>query len=333
MTLVQPLVYSLAFTLFFYRYGYGAAIFGFLAYQGFLISVDSNNWNFIYNAVPSEVKTSIRAFVENLCDPLATAVAGLFLLFLAPLYSPQQMALFGIFGTAILFLLVLLLRNGYLSAMITNLKREWLDFSKPEEEVLKNIDDSGLEELENYALNGDMDTAYTAISFLWLKNRSVALKILLECFARSAEKDRVKFSPLFEIMLQDEDDEVVRGLMYWLEGKDLDEDPILIEALGTYGLISSEKLRPLLKSPNLFEQRAAIPALLNNWNIDYVNQAVSVLDSLIKGTEEQKKTAIKSLGKSKQEHYAHFLVPYLQDSNIEIRHEALQSIFKLVSRN
>ena len=350
MTLAQPLVYLLAFALFFYRYGHGAAFFGFLAYQGFLISVDSNNWNFIYNAVPSEVKTSVRAFVENLCDPLATAVAGLSLLFIAPLFTPQQMALFGVFGTAILLVFVLLLRSDYLSAMITNLKKEWLDFSKPEEEVLKDIDsgEALLEQLENYlfprsrrpdnALNEDMDTAYTAINFLWLKDRSAALKVLLEYFAQSSEKDRVELGPLFEIMLQDEDDEVVRELMYWLSSsqsatRHLDEDPVLIEALGSYGLIQPEKLLPLLKSSNLSEQSAAATSLLNNWNIDYVNQAVSVLNSLIKGTDQQKKIAIKSLGKSRQERYAHFLVPYLQHSDVRIRQEALQSIFKLVNRN
>jgi HEAT repeat protein len=333
MTLAQPLVYLLAFTLFLYRYGHGAAFFGFLAYQGFLISVDSNNWNFIYNAVPSEIKTSVRAFVENLCDPLATAAAGLSLLFLAPLFTPQQMALFGVFGTVIVLLFALLLRNDYLRAMITNLKREWLDFSKPEEEVLKDIGDRELEQLENYALNEDMDTAYTAINFLWLRDRSAALKALLEYFAQSSGKDRVELSPLFEIMLQDEDDEVVRELMYWLEGKDLDEDPVLIEALGSYGLIQPEKLLPLLKSSNLSEQGAAATSLLNNWNIDHVNQAVSVLNSLIKGTDEQKRIAIKSLGKSKQERYAHFLASYLQDSDIRIRQEALQSIFRLVNRD
>ena len=333
MTLAQPLVYSVAFTLFLYRYGYGAAFFGFMAYQGFLISVDSNNWNFIYNAVPSKVKTSIRAFVENLCDPLATAVAGLALLFLAPLFNPQEMALFGVLGTAILLLFVLLLRKDYLGAMITNLKSEWLDFSKPAEEVLEDVDDSGLEQLENYALSGDMDTAHTAINFLWLKDRPATLKVLLEYFAQSSEKDRVDLSPLFDVVLQDGDDEVVRGLMYWLEGKDIDEDPVLMEALGSYGLIQPEKLLPLLESSNLSEQGAAATALLNNWNIDHVNQAISVLNSLIKGTNEQKIIGIKSLGRSKQERYAHFLVPYLQDSDIEIRHEALQSTFKLVGKN
>ena len=313
MTLVQPLVYLFAFILFYYHYGNVAAIYGFMAYQGFLISVDSNNWNFIYNTSPSEVKTSVRAFAENLCDPLATAVAGL-LMFLTPHFTPQKTALFGIFGTFILLVVILLLRNGYLNAMITNLKKEWLDFSKPEKEVFRNITDLELKQLENYALNGDIDTAHTAINFLWLKDRSAGLKVLLEYFAKSSEKDRAKLGDLFEIMFQDEDNEAIRELIYWLEEKNLDEDPILIEALGNYGLIQPEKLLPLLKSSNLSEQGAAATSLLNNWNIDYVNQAISVLNFLIKGTNEQKRVTIKALGKSSQERYAHFLLPYLKDS-------------------
>jgi hypothetical protein len=333
MTLFQPLFYLFSFAFFLYDYGLGAALFGFFTYQGIQTSIDANNWNFLYNAVPSRVKTSVRTFVENLMDPVGTAIAGLFLLLFAPALKRQQISLIGFIVAGVYLICILLLRSTYLRAMITNLKKEWLDFSKSAGEILKHVKDTEVDKLETYALSQNVKDAYMAIHLLWIEDEFVALKNLLKYFNKYPEENREKLTPLLALILENENNEIIRKLLLWLEGKDFDQSPSLIEVLGSHGLIQPQKVSVMLESSNPAEQGAAAISLLNSWDISDSYKAMRVVDRLLNGNSEQKKVGIRILGKSKQERYSHFLAPYLKDRNPGIRKTALEAIFKLVNKN
>ena len=52
VALIQPLTYLAVFYFLLFQGGVGAAIFGFVALQGILPSIEYNNQNFLFNAVP-----------------------------------------------------------------------------------------------------------------------------------------------------------------------------------------------------------------------------------------------------------------------------------------
>ncbi len=129
VALVQPLVYIGAFGLLLLDGGVFAAVAGFVAYQGIMTSIDYNNINLLFNALPEAGKKETRTVIEGICEPLATATAGLFLLWAQGSLSGGSLSLAG-FGVAVLcLLLVLVLRVDYVNAVATNVRQRWLDFA------------------------------------------------------------------------------------------------------------------------------------------------------------------------------------------------------------
>src|SRR6185437_9342186 len=104
-----------------------AAYLGFITYQGIITSIDWNNANFLFNAVPANYKAQVRTFAEGLLEPLATAAAGAFLFAAeAKKWLPNQISTIAIIVAGVYFLIALGVRSGYLGAIVTNLKQEWL---------------------------------------------------------------------------------------------------------------------------------------------------------------------------------------------------------------
>lgn len=331
LVLVQPLIYLAAFIFYYFDYGFNAALFGFLAYQGAQLSIDSNNWNFIYNAAPSESKTQVRTFVENLGDPLATAAAGVFLAVWAPALDPRQIAQIAILVGVGHIIVSLLLRNDYLMAMITNLRHDWLDFSQTDEEIIRQLSVSDLDILEEYALHSQLEVAKTAVRFLWILDNYRGLRALLALFDQCSENDRQKLTELFEMMLRDEDNMIVREILLWLETQDVTLSPSLTETLGSHGMIQAKTMMPLLRSHDPVEMGAAAISLLNSWDIQDGFEAIWVVNQLAEGGDDYKKIAIRVLGRSKQERYAHYLVQFLDHPDRSLRLETLRSLNELVS--
>src|SRR3546814_2320102 len=58
---IQPLTYFAVFGWFFLQGGTGAALAAFFAYHGVLTSIEYNNQNLMFNAVPSRVKRPLRS--------------------------------------------------------------------------------------------------------------------------------------------------------------------------------------------------------------------------------------------------------------------------------
>lgn len=96
--LIQPIVYAVSFSYLLLHHGFEAALVGFVAYQGFLVSIDYNNQNFLFNALPARGKAAIRTFIEGVCEPVAIAGAGLFLLRFSSRWSPEGISAAGLGG-------------------------------------------------------------------------------------------------------------------------------------------------------------------------------------------------------------------------------------------
>jgi len=132
VALILPLTYFATFAYFFMVGGTAAALAAFFAYHGVLTSIEYNNQNLLFNATPSAVKRPFRTVVEGLCEPLASLVAGGFLLLAAKHADMRELSGIGVLLGALLVGVVMALRHFYPGAMEANMRRGWLNFGDPD---------------------------------------------------------------------------------------------------------------------------------------------------------------------------------------------------------
>lgn len=128
VALILPVSYFAAFCYFFLHGGTGAAIAAFFVYHGVLTSIEYNNQNLLFNAVPSAVKRPLRTVVEGMCEPLASLVAGAFLLLAATAMDMRELSGIGVITGLVLIAIVVALRQLYPAAMTLNMRQGWLNF-------------------------------------------------------------------------------------------------------------------------------------------------------------------------------------------------------------
>ena len=125
---IQPLTYFAVFGYFFLQGGTGAALAAFFAYHGVLTSIQYNNENLLFNAVPSHVKRPLRTVMEGMCEPVASLVAGGFLLYAANHLDMRELSGIGVITGMVLIGVVVALRQLYPAAMAANMRFGWLNF-------------------------------------------------------------------------------------------------------------------------------------------------------------------------------------------------------------
>ena len=133
---ILPLTYFLVFGFFFLHGGEIAAIAAFFAYHGILTSIEYNNENLLFNAVPSSVKKPVRALIEGMCEPVASLFAGGFLIYTAHYLTPRELSGIGVIVGVGLIVMVVLLRHRYPSAMAANMRRGSLHFGDQHSQTL-----------------------------------------------------------------------------------------------------------------------------------------------------------------------------------------------------
>jgi len=363
MALIQPVTYVGTFTLLLLAYDFPAAIAGFFAYQSIMYAIDQNNQNFLFNALPTEGKKQMRTFIECICEPMAVALAGGFLIlygkdvgatqileFLTRYLNEEQasrvmdtlglgqmsatgISTIGLAGAVVVLLLTLILRGDYVRAMVINLKKGWLDFSRPVGEVLGQRVASDRMFLLEEAHVSEGETALAAMRILKDFDASAALRALLSFWQRATDEERQHAQPLLEELLRNEDVDQVRMVMEWLENEQIQPDPALIEELGSRSLMQAENLLPLLESPSPTLRGAASVALWSSWNIDHGLDSFNAIRALLRGSEAERCMAVRALGRTGRERYAHSLVSFLNDPSPRVRHEALRAIYTLVNRD
>jgi len=331
MTLIGPIAYLLTFVVLLMNYGYSAGILGFIAYQGIITSIDWNNANFLFNAVPANFKAQVRTFAEGLLEPLATATAGGFLFLVeAKNWTPDKISGTALLVAGIYFVLALGVRSGYLVAIVSNLKQEWLDFSRSEESVLAGLGPEDHQLLLERGTCADCKSAHSAIRILWLNDRRGAVDCLLQVMSRSAENMALSV-PLLELMLRDEDSEVIRQVLDWLDQTQVSLNSKILEELGDHGLVHAQDVTHLIVSSDPDDRAAAVVASWDSWTTQDRLTALETVNGLLQGSTEEVAAGIRALGRSKHERHAHFLQPYFSDADPRIRHEAQVAVNRLAT--
>ncbi len=248
VALLQPVAYAVVFTALLLNGDYASAAVGFFAFQGLMIAIEFNNVNLMFAGLPTAGRKQIRTLIEGLCEPLATASAGFFLLFAAssagsddlPLLSPEQLSMAGIALALSCLVLVLILRHDYAIAIADNLRGAWLDFTRPTAPLLARTTPADLDLAESRALAEDGPVAALALRVLHLKDAD-RLNRTLPVFLREASAEAHRHAlPVFEAIVTQRDSSAARALVEWHRtrppGTDIELDALLArQGLGPTG--------------------------------------------------------------------------------------------------
>jgi hypothetical protein len=331
MALLQPAAYLLAFVYLLASPGFTSAMVGFFAYQGLMPAITYDTHNLLLNGVPATIKSHVRTFVDGLAEPGAAAASGLFLLLAAAALGTERVSVIGVTLSAVYFVLVLLIRSEYTSAMIQNLRRGWLDLSNPPEHLLRELPEADLAFLKGAASSTDRQEARAAISILWLNDKPEAVAALLAFLQRANGQDRATMRPLVAQALDDRDPDVVSPVIAWMRSMPAQAlGAALVEELGSRGLVQTDAIRPFASSASADERAAAAVALLNSWKVEEGMQGSALVRDLL-GAPASVPAGLRALGLSGRSQYAYAIAPFARDTAPDVRREAVTALRRLVS--
>jgi hypothetical protein len=374
LALVQPLVYVAVFSFFLLHYGFTSALAGFFAYQGIMIAVEQNNQNFLFNAMPAQVRKQMRTFIEGIAEPLAVALAGGFLLvygrgagggsvdrvlawalgeenFLLQWVLGGQtvdgfkdaigvgrltetgISLIGLLGAVLVLVLALVLRADYLQAMVVNLKRGWLDFSRPARGILGTLGPEERETLTAITRSGDRRGTLAAIRLIAASDPRAALAAWRGFWERSVPAYRRDAQLILVDLLRTDDPLVALDVVAWLEEERPEPIPRLVEELGRRNLLHAVDLAPWLRARDPEKRSAAAVTWWSSWKFERNLDALQAVRGLLQGEAEERRMAVRALGLTGQQRYAHFLVDFLRDPAPVVREEALAALLTLATRD
>lgn len=320
LALLQPLLYTVVMIWFALDYEFEAALAAFFVYQGFMISVDANNWNFLFNAVRQNMKKAVRTFAEGLSDPLATAAAGVFLMY----YSEGSLpALTGIAAGAAAVIIALLLRREYRVAMIEVLKSSWLNFSDNYRAILET---AGTAFDDNSFLAAAGSGVFTErFEILWHISQKDAVRVLLNRLGGSAYSEQKHYSHLLNFLLEQGDNEIYHQIIRRVEQTG-ELHPAVTEELGRHALIQVKNVQSYLISDDADRKAAAALAMWHNWQVPSSAMAMNMINEMLDGSREERLAAIRIVGKTGLARFANYLSDFLSDEDYETRLEALRSV-------
>ena len=248
VALLQPVAYAVVFIALLLNGDYLSAAVGFFAFQGLMVAIEFNNVNLMFAGLPAAGRKQIRTLIEGLCEPLATASAGFFLLFAAsssgsddlPFLSPEELSMVGIALALACFVLVLILRHDYVTAIANNLRGAWLDFTRPTAPLLARANPADLDLAESRALAADAPVAALALRFLFLNDAARLLRTL-PVFLRDASGEAHRHAlPVFETILAQPDSPLARTLVEWQRTRPAGADIELAALFSRHGLGQSD---------------------------------------------------------------------------------------------
>jgi MFS family permease len=328
--LILPLAYLSAFVLFFLKGGLLGALVCFYVYQSLMVSVEYNNVNLLFNALPAGVKRQLRTFIEAMCEPVATALAGVFLLAWAAPLGGANVALVGILAAIVTVGVALLVRHDYLHALAENLRRDWLDFTHSTKVWLGFIRDPDRVLLREKATQSqDRSEKILAAEILGYMDDPGACEALLNIVAtaRPSEADRLR--PAIRRMIQSGDTAIVARTLMWMESSEGPEEPELLDEFTAAGVLPIRHLNQWRNSRH--PSRMAMAAI-SRWyssRIEDTQGALAEVCSLLQGDPATRRWGVRALGTFRHAHHARELLRFLREPDQELKIETLRALHRM----
>lgn len=240
-------------------------------------------------------------------------------------------SLIGLIGAGVVLVLVLILRGDYLQAMVVNLKRGWLDFTRPAGHILGSLGPAEQLQLADIARSADRRGTLAAIRLLAMNSPQAAMGAWLGFWERTAPEYRPDAQRVLVELVRSEDSQVTLAAITWLDQVHVEPIPELVEELGSRNLLASEEMTSWLRDKDPEKRSAAAVTLWNSWKFEHNVDSVRTIVSLLQGSTAERRMAVRALGLTGQSRYTNCLVEFLRDPSDDVRDEALGSILKLVN--
>lgn len=335
VAMIQPVVYILAFSFLLLDYGFHAAIIAFFAYQGMAWSVDNNNYNLLYNALPNANRAQLRTILEGLLEPIATALAGIYLIFYATNAPAERISFVGFIGALVLFAIVIFMKKNYLISLVQNLKTEWLDFSKRLQAHISRFSDSERDTLFGN-ISSSFTNAITAMKIYLSVNDDQALPALLQIYEQTdgnIRDDKVldELKNSFSIFLENTNYHQARTLVEWFNKNDSRVHTQISEVFAFHGLVQPAKIKQFSKNDDPDFRNIALIASMHSSDLQQVAVALESVQQLLDGDAADIQRALRVLQYSKNPVYAITAVPYMYHKDNDVRLASLRTIKSTVA--
>lgn len=333
VALIQPLVYLSAFTFFIFEQSFMAGVFAFFAFHGMLTSIDFNNTNLLINALPKENKRQLRTFIEGICEPMANAVAGLFLIFLVAKISPTQISTIGLICSFACLALALILRGAYLKSMISNLRKSWLDFNETPRRVVKELENEDYLVLERSIIAGQAEISRLALTVLVYAQPKRALPHFLKYLSEASKEEQEQSAALFNSLLYKLENKPLIELAQWVESNISRTDSSIQEVFIEHNLVTELQACFLLGEKHNQTTASAAIALKGITSLEQLINAFTLIKDCLSSDENGKCSSLRAISYGGSEQYSSFIVPFLKDPLLSVRIEALKALEKIVTKD
>lgn len=331
---IYPVTIVVAFGIFSLYESFETALIIFFVTQSVLISIDLNNWNFIYRAFASSLQKTLRLFTESIIDPLATSIAGIFLIAASAFsFSSTQVSMLAL-GICFLHLLfAFILKSNYLRAVVEALRKDGFEFFKDMSLIAKGLSSKDVALVEKELLEEEEEALFFYFSLLWSYNKEKAVKSLLMRFEKKAIKNIDVFKVIFDMVFDlKKDYDLIKIVISWVK-KNYHNAPIyLMDQLVRYNYVNYSEV-PYRNEGTVSDLRMAY--FISRWSSSPdIGDSLEVLDELNKmiasNEEDNILNAIEVLGHIGEVKYLDLLENYLDHPSADIREQAIRSIEKLV---
>ena len=329
--LILPLTYLAVFVGFYLQPGFAAAVFAFYAVQSLFVSIEYNNINLLYAALPVRAKRELRTFIEAFAEPAATATAGLLLFYFAAEIGTDNLALYGMWAGLIALLVAGFVRHDYVRALSTNLREDWLDFANPEQAWRRQLRRADYQRLQDTARSGSRAQRLLAVDLLWRLRHPAARPLLLDFMSAATADEAERLREPIAALLRDDDTESLAETLLWLESEGAPNDPLVLEEFTGSGAFPVRQVESWRKSADPAHQAALAVARWNGTRLEDVAGAIEDIRQLLAGAPPARRMGIRAIGDCRHSRYYGELFGFLSDPDPDLRLEALRSLRKLAS--
>lgn len=332
VALIVPIAFLGAFVFFYLHYGFAAALVAFYAYQTLFVAIEYNNLNLLFNALPMAVKRQLRAFIEAMAEPAATATAGVLLFYFSADLGSSNLALTGLLAACVALGIAAYIRNDYARALAVNLRSDFLDFANPDAAWRQHLVPTDLTLLRQIAFGGERGQQLLAVELLWRLRDPAARGALLHVLSEADADEAERLRPAIASLIRDGDTEVLAETMLWLESEQAPRVPEVLDEFTATGAFPVRRLQAWRRSDHPAHLAAIAVARWNGRQLVESSLAVDEIRHLLAGDEESKRWAIRAIGDCRHSRHAQELFGFLRpDQDPALRMEALRSLRKLAN--
>jgi len=337
IVLIAPAIFFGILSVWLFKEALPIAVFGMIAREGIVYSLDDNNLNLLLSGVPIKIKNQVRITIESFIEPTGMFAAALLLL----LYKSNAHLLGFLISFAALGI-VLFLRSHYPKAIFKNLVATSICFEKTANDYLKKFSPKERAQTEFLLLSHlkkhSEKEQLIAYEYLLKIGQKRVLPRLLNHVGKLSLPSKLKAIELLNKSEWAGQSMVLERLESWR--RTLPHSTIKSKIhfyLAQHGALRPERVLQDLQHAHLGLRAAAIFTLKTNPNAPhfptYCSLASDKLSQLLESEKESEICmALYILGLEKKAENMELLFPFLSHASLTINRAASEAIAKVAHR-